>query len=296
MAVAFGKVNAFNPSQDKWSLYVERLEHVFGVNGITDGAKKRAVFLSVIGATNYKLLSSLVAPAKPGEKEYSALVDKFAEHFTPAPSEIVERFKFHSRFRKPGESVAAFMSELRSIAKSCNFGDTLETILRDCIVCGINDAVIQCRLLSEKALTFKTALELAQSMESAAKNLKELSDSSKGDTKHAAAAGSTPTPQEPVHQITNTSAKSQQCYRCGKKGHYAPACKYKDTVCNKCGKVGHLQKVCRSKRTRPTQGTRPVNNIQDDETDEYQLLNISSSGKVTPWNVNVDIEGVCQCN
>ena len=115
-------------------------------------------------------------------------------------------------------------------------------------------------------------------MESAAKNLKELSDSSKRVTTHAA-AGSTPTPQEPVNQITNTSAKSQQCYRCGKKGHYAPACKYKDTVCNKkCGKVGHLQKVCCSKCTRPTQGTRPVNNIQDDETDEYRLLNISSSG------------------
>ena len=83
MAVAFGKVNAFNPSQDEWPLYVERLEHVFVANGITDGAKKQAVFLSVIGATNYKLLSSLVAPAKPGEKEYSELVDKLAEHFTP---------------------------------------------------------------------------------------------------------------------------------------------------------------------------------------------------------------------
>ena len=232
MAVAFGKVNAFNPSQDEWPLYVERLEHVFVANGITDGAKKRAVFLSVIGASNYKLLSSLIAPAKPGEKEYSDLVDKLTEHFTPAPSEIVERFKFHTRFRKPGESVTAFVSELRSIAKSCNFGDTLETMLRDRIVCGINDAVIQCRLLSEKNLTFKTALELAQSMESAAKNLKELSASSKRDTPPAAAGSiMTPTAQEPVHQVTDTATKSKQCcYRCGKKGHYAPACKYKDTV------------------------------------------------------------------
>ena len=68
MAVAFGKVNAFNPSQDEWPLYVKRLKHIFVANGITDGAKKQAVFLSVIGASNYKLLSSLVAPVKPGEK------------------------------------------------------------------------------------------------------------------------------------------------------------------------------------------------------------------------------------
>ena len=123
--------------------YVERLGHMFEANEITDAAKKRAIFLSVIGAGNYKLLSSLVAPAKPGDKSYSFLVDKLSEHFTPAPSEIVERFKFHTRFWKPGESVTAFVSELRSIAKYCNFGDTLETMLRDRIVCGINDAVIQ---------------------------------------------------------------------------------------------------------------------------------------------------------
>ena len=28
MAVAFGKINSFNPSQDEWSLYVERLGHI----------------------------------------------------------------------------------------------------------------------------------------------------------------------------------------------------------------------------------------------------------------------------
>ena len=129
MAVAFGKINSFNPSQDEWPLYVERLGHVFVANGIIEEEKKRAVFLSVIGASTYKLLSSLLAPVKPGEKSYTFLVDTLSEHFNPAPSEIVERFKFHTRFRKPGESVTAFVSELRSLAKSCNFGDTLETML-----------------------------------------------------------------------------------------------------------------------------------------------------------------------
>ena len=50
MAVAFSKIGAFNPSQDEWPLYVERLGHVFIANRITEAAKKRAVFLSVIGA------------------------------------------------------------------------------------------------------------------------------------------------------------------------------------------------------------------------------------------------------
>ena len=112
MTVAFGKINPFNSSQDEWPLYVERLGHVFVANGITDEDKKRAVFLTVIGESTYKLLSSLLAPAKPGDKSYTTLVNKLSEHFTPAPSEIVERFRFHTRFCKPGESVTAFVSEL----------------------------------------------------------------------------------------------------------------------------------------------------------------------------------------
>ena len=198
MAVAFGKIYPFNPSQDDWPLYVERLGHVFVANGITEETKRQAVFLSVIGPSYYKLLSSLLAPDKPGDKEYNILVDKLSEHFTPAPSEIVERSKFHTRFRKPGESVTAFVSELRSIAKSCNFGDTLKTMLRDRIVCRINDSIIQHRLLAEKGLSFKTALELAQGMESAAKNVRELNVPTR---ELPSTAGPTAAAQNPVNQV-----------------------------------------------------------------------------------------------
>ena len=204
MAIAFGKINSFNPSLDEWPLYVERLGHVFVANGITEEDKKRAVFLSVIGASTYKLLSSQLAPAKPEEKSYTFLVDKLSEHFTPAFSEIVERFKFHTRFCKPGESVTAFVSELRSLAKSYNFGDTLETMLQDCIICGINDTTIQHHLLSEKELSFKTALELAQEMESAVKNVRELNILTRdlpSGTGPSITAG-----QNPVNQVGDNAA------------------------------------------------------------------------------------------
>ena len=47
-------------------------------------------------------------------------------------------------------------------------------MLRDRLVCGICDNAIQKRLLSEHDLNFAKAVQLAQSMETAAKNVKEL--------------------------------------------------------------------------------------------------------------------------
>ena len=142
VAVAIGKIHPFRPEQDVWNMYVERLGHLFVANGITSADKKRAILLSVIGDGTYKLLSSLLAPTKPGEKSFDDLVTVLKNHFSPVPSEIMERFKFNTRFRKPGESIATYVSELRSIAKNCNYGDTLETMLRNRIVCGVNDTVI----------------------------------------------------------------------------------------------------------------------------------------------------------
>ncbi len=63
-----------------------------------------------------------------------------------------------------------FVLELRSLAEFCNFGDTLEVMLRDRLVCRINNNRMQQRLLSEPKLTFKRALELAQEVETAAKS------------------------------------------------------------------------------------------------------------------------------
>jgi len=122
------------------------------VNEITEATKKHAIFLSSVGASMYALLRSLVAPSKPGEKSFAELITTLSNHFQPAPSPIVERFKFHSRSRKPGESVADFVAELRRLSEHCKFENTLNDMIRDRLVCGIDDDALQKRLLAEPDL------------------------------------------------------------------------------------------------------------------------------------------------
>ena len=46
-------------------------------------------------------------------------------------------------------TVATYVSELHGLTQFCSFGDSLETMLRDHLACGINDKAVQCRLLAE---------------------------------------------------------------------------------------------------------------------------------------------------
>jgi len=68
--------------------------------------------------------------------------------------EIVQQFKFHTRVRKDGETLSDYVAELCSLAEFCNFKDSLEVMLWDRLVCGINDEGTQKKLLTEATLTY----------------------------------------------------------------------------------------------------------------------------------------------
>ena len=192
-----GRIEEFREDKEEWSQYAERLGHFFAANGITSNDKKRSVFLTVIGARAYKQLRSLIAPAKPGETDFATLSDAMKDHYTPPPSEIVQRFRFNSRFRKPGESVSTYVAELRALAEYCNFGDTLSLMLRDRLVCGINDENTQRLLLAEKELTYDKALEIARSQETAVQNVQTL----RGMQSRAVPLTSQGPPTEPINAL-----------------------------------------------------------------------------------------------
>jgi len=140
-ATFIGNIGELREEKEEWSQYSERLDHFLLANGIED-EKKKDIFLAVIGLQTYKLLKSLVASAKPGEKEYNQLVELLAQNYELAPSEIVQRYQFNTRVHCEDEPVVAYMSELCGLVQFYNFGEALETMLKDFLICGINDEAI----------------------------------------------------------------------------------------------------------------------------------------------------------
>ena len=225
---------------------MEQLDHFFDTNEIVDVGKKKSVFWAVVGPTTYALLRSLVSPARPGDKTFAELVAALKEHFKPTPSETVQCSKFHTRVRKPGESVADFVAELRSLAEFCNFGASLNDMLRDRIVCGINSSKIQQRLLAEKDLTLEKAVNLAQGMETATKNVQELAQTGSVAVAIKAEVNQVTPYRRSRKEGQQTRKFTGTCFCCGKLRHRREDCRHKDAMCHICHKKGHLRTVCRS--------------------------------------------------
>ena len=125
------------------------------------------MFLTLIGSKAYGILRDLVSPAKPAEKTYAQLTKILADHFSPKPVTIAERFRFQQRTQREGESVSEYLAQLRKLTEHCKFSDYLEQALRDTFVAGVRSAAIQRKLLSQEALTLEKALTIAQGMEAA---------------------------------------------------------------------------------------------------------------------------------
>ena len=101
------------------------------------------------------------------------------------------------------------MAELRRLSEHCDYGDKLEEMLRDRLVCGIANKRYQQRLLGEVDLTFDKAFKMAQAMELAERDSQQLK----------------PAEITPIQKIDNqrytrhtgqkVATSQNTCHRCG---------------------------------------------------------------------------------
>ena len=171
-----------------------------------------------------------MAPKKPGELTYDETKEKLRAHFKPKPIKIAERFRFYKRQQQQAEMMAEYVAELRRLATTCEFAAFLDEALLDKFVCGMRKESIQRKLLSEADLTLTKALEIAQGMEAAEKDAKEIQ--------------ATPVEQPQVHAIPQQ--QKLPCHRCLGTGHTADRCRFRTLRCNKCRKVGHIARACKT--------------------------------------------------
>ena len=159
------------------------------------------------------------------------------------------------------------MAALRNLAKHCEYGDTLETMLRDRVVCGIRDEKIQRRLLVEKKLTFQKAYEIATAMDVTMKNMTVLQESK----------------SELVNKVMVQAEgmdgrhipRRSVCFRCGG-NHSAQTCRFKDLNCYHCKQKGHIADRCPNRNQNQSRGEKQ--DVQPNKSDQRGYSGKQRSG------------------
>jgi len=129
------------------------------------------MFLTLLGNKGYSLMRDLCTPKKPVDKSYDELKLLLLNYIHPNPNMITERYKFKERKQLSDETIVQFITILKKMSVHCDFGSTLDGMLRDQLIWGLRDQHIKKRLLS---VTLKKCVKLSLAMEAANNDVDQL--------------------------------------------------------------------------------------------------------------------------
>lgn len=250
--------------RDEFTLYLEL--------SMPDAAEtvKVKLFYYLIGEAGRELCDTLMSDETSARRKLSDLIAKFDEHCNPKVNETVERYRFFMRNQGQKECIDSYVTDLKVLASTCNFGEIKDSLIRDRVVCGCNEAGLRERLLREDKLTLEKCLQICRATELSRENSKTLS----GNT------------VEEVHVIKQTERQDRDtvsCKFCGKTHERNKLkCPAYGKSCKKCGKENHFAVKCRSTLEK-IKTTRKVHHVTDqDSEEEYEdVMSVTTRGRQT---------------
>lgn len=275
-----GTMGEFNSENETWTCYSERLEQYFIANGVESEDKKRAILLTMSGPATYQLIRNLCAPTKPTQKSFDQLVKVVRDHYEPPPPVMQQRFSFHSRSRQPGESIMEFVTDLKKLSEHCEFGDSLNDMLRDRLMCGVNNDRVQRSLLNESSmLTFEKAFNIAQALEASDHDVKELQTSS--------------TASQNIHK-GNTDLECSLNNCCKGNNYSSKECHFQRIQHKRMGHVDRI-KARMDIKTTLASGKATINETKDGAIPAEYSLSYISHNSIAPFLIKVQLDGKTLC-
>ena len=241
-----------------------------------------AVFMTCIGDEALDVLEGL--PLSTEDRlDLSKIINAMETFCIGERNEVFESYTFHKRNQKLGESIDAYFTELKQMARKCDFQDE-DRMIRDRLVIGIADDQTRKKLLEKKKLSLGEALDICRAQEQATTHAKEMS-STENRVDRMQSGFKRKTPKRDNKVFTGSPVTSTRCRRCGKI-HMAGKCPAKLATCYNCNKRGHFAQLCQNKL-----GKAKVNALDLSVSDEDAFLGTVTSTIESPWKAMISLNG-----
>ena len=80
------------------------------------------VFLATVGEDAMDIFDGFKFEQEADMQDLGKIMEKFQDFCVGETHEAYESYKFHLRRQEPSETIKAYISSLRQLAKNCNFG------------------------------------------------------------------------------------------------------------------------------------------------------------------------------
>ena len=217
---------------------------------------KTSILLTCIGEGGREIYETFEFASEADSIKQQNVVDMFEAYCNSSSNTTINRLKFFTSRQAEGRSFNNFATELRTLSAECEFENLIDSLIKDMIICGVNDKALRERMLRERKIDLKKAIELGQAAEQTKQHAKQLSNQmnrslnkmtrcSKESKKQSVAAAAPGDTEEKQHKH-DRSRMIKHCKFCTG-NHPRGHCAAFGQKCNKCHQNNHFAKCCTKK-------------------------------------------------
>ena len=255
----------------KWRRWKEEIELYMdlAMNGKGEQTKTK-LFLYLIGSKGREIYETMKFEAPPQDRTLQQVIAAFDSYCNPKKNETVERYKFFMRVQDTSEPLEQFVTDLKLLAASCNFGSLKESLVRDRIICGIRDKQLREELLKDPNLDLERCLNVCRVAELSKERRKALEDGENINLVRQKWKSNKSTQAVKPKFDKRDIEKNRECKYCGRchEGQ-RDKCPAFGKKCLKCSKINHFAKKCLAKSK---VNAITMESSSDADDDEYCLI------------------------
>ena len=240
------------PMDKTWKMWREEFNIFLRAAGYHKNASDEKAFtlMNAMGKVGLEAMQNIEFESDEDKNDFDILLSKLDEYFDPPKRETEERFKFYTRSKKNNEAIEDYIADLKEKAKTCNFGDLSESLVRDMVILDIKDKTLRQMMFQEKKLDLNKIIFMYKQYELSTEKMKEV-------TKKVSAENA-----ESKSKDSATPTEQRICWRCGI-SHQVRACPAFKVTCDKCNERGHFTQRCKNKNSGKNAGKSSNNDNSD---------------------------------